>query len=1459
MQVIQASYLGVSQPLRLLTPITSDPKTPSILAGLQDRLIIPKTQNASDEGFDRTIVQESLGKVSMPAPIVNFEGVNNVNGVLPPDTQGDIGTDPATGKKYYVQWVNLSFRIWDVTNPAAIVSVYGPAAGNTLWAGTGTICASHNDGDPITQFDHLADRWMMSQFALSNPNNYHQCIAVSATADPTGVWYRYDFQTSTVDMNDYPKFGVWPDGYYMTVNQFKNGASWAGAGVAVFERTAMLAGLPARMIYIDTGTVTLNYGGMLPSDLDGPAPAAGTPNYFMEWDDSTWIGDPADTLRIWEFKTNWAVPANTTFGLNTSYDPNLKITTANVDPNLCSSPSICIPQPDTAQKLDAIADRLMYRLQYRDFGTYQTLVSNHTVDATGADKAGIHWFELRNTGAGFAMYQQGVYAPDADNRWMGSVAMDASGNIALGYSVSSSTTYPSIRYTGRLAADPANTLPQGETSLMVGTGSQTHSAARWGDYSMMAVDDSDGCTFWYTQEYIQTTGSAPWQTRVASFKFPTCTTAPTGTLSGTVTDVTAAPLVGANIDVSGGYTTLTDAVGHYALTLEAGTYSVTASKYGYVSNTVPGVLVTPPGTTTQDFTLTAAPTSTISGVVTDAATGWPLYARLDIFGFSSSPVFTDPVTGAYSVPLVDGPYTFTVSAMSGGYTPTIMPLVVSANATLNFALAVDSIACTAPGYQLIPGIVLSSDGFDTSTAPAFSANWAVVDVSGTTGDWITRLASVHPTGITPHSTPNMAVFNSWTTVSGQTRLYQTSGNDLSAQPSGEISFWMFHESGYTSADTVQVQVSTNSGVNWNNVGIPIARYDGTTGWAKHTVNINAYTGVGMTNVRIGFLGISAYGNDIHVDDMAISTAAQCNPIPTSGLVIGSVFDANTSLLVLNASVKDAALQSALLIDNSDDPATPAQMYVIAQHSGTQALTASTLKYTSSTQSPLVVAGGTVRQDFYLAAGMLTANPTNLAFEVSAAALTTSKPLTLSNSGSALATYEVFAIPGSFIGYTPTGPFADHTRHFGPKNLNDLDASKIRVDLTPQNVPMINGGTVSASWPTGLTYAWGIGFNTDATDLWLGNIGEGGGDDLDYRFTTAGVNTGDTISTLPWVSVFGGDMTYNPFTHMLWQVNIGGDNCIYELDPATKTSTGNKICPAFGTSERGLTFDPLTNTYYAGSWNDGIINHFATDGTIIDSAAVNLNISGLAFNPSTGHLFAMTNNNHPAGVFDVYVLDTKNAYNILGAFNIKDGSVDVFATGGQAGLEMDCSGNLWAVHQVTQKVYVADSGETGICNWHASWLSTIPITGSVAGPGSAPLTANVDATGMVIGTYPAYLRVVSNTPYNDEIVPVTLNVINAAPVADAQSVTTDDNTAKAIMLAATDANGDTLTYSVVAAPSHGILTGSAPALIYTPAVDYHGFDSFTFKANDGTADSNIATVSITVTQTHFVVFIPLVKR
>ena len=516
------------------------------------------------------VLQEQQPFPAMPSPIKNFDGIGNVNGVLPPDTNGDVGPN------HYVQTVNASFAIWDKNGN----TLYGPADINTLWSGFGGYCETQNDGDPIVLYDHLADRWLLSQFALPNyPSGpFYQCIAISQTDDPTGAWYRYAFLVHNTKMNDYPKFGVWPDGYYMSVNQFDSGG-WAGGGAYVFERDKMLNGQSARFVYFDLYPVDPWLGGMLPSDLDGSTlPPSGAPNYFVQLDDDAW-GYTQDQLEVWEFHVDWTTPADSTFT-----GPTL-LATASFDSNMCGYNRNCIPQPGiTSPSVDAISDRLMYRLQYRNFGSYETMVTNHTVDVDGTNRAGIRWYELRKSGSTWSIYQQGTFSPDSTDRWMGSIAMDGEGNIALGYSVSGTTTYPSIRYTGRLAGDTLGTLPQGEATLIAGGGSQLHSSGRWGDYSMMAVDPSDDCTFWYTQEYYSTTSVAGWKTRIGSFKFPSCGAAGTYSISGTVTESGGGPLAGVTMTLSGDAsgTTTTDASGNYSFTgLPNGNYTVTPSMSGY--------------------------------------------------------------------------------------------------------------------------------------------------------------------------------------------------------------------------------------------------------------------------------------------------------------------------------------------------------------------------------------------------------------------------------------------------------------------------------------------------------------------------------------------------------------------------------------------------------------------------------------------------------------------------------------------------------------------------------------------------------------------------------------------------------------------------------------------------------------------------------------------------------------
>jgi hypothetical protein len=504
--VSSAGRHDTSKPLRSVTPHAPEAGEEDLDADQPHPL--PGRAGAVAPGARDPVVQSAPVSGPSAATIVtNFDGVTNVNSVIPPDTNGDVGPN------HYVQWVNLSFAIYN----RAGTLLFGPAAGSDLWNTFGGPCENTNSGDPIAQYDHLADRWVMSQFALPNyPNGpFYECVAVSTSGDPLGTWNRYEFKISDTKLDDYPHLGVWPDGYYMSVNQFV-GNTWAGQGVVAFERARMLQGLSARMVYFDLFGVDPNLGGMLPSDLDGPAPPNGAPNVFAEADDNG-NGYAQDQLDLWDFHVDWTTPLSSTFSRDVS------LATAAMDTNLCGYARSCIPQPGhPTHGLDALSDRIMYRLQYRNFGGYRTLVTTQTVDVDGADHAGVRWFEVRDTGSGWAIRQQGTWAPDASDRWMGSAAMDGAGDIAVGYSVSSGSLYPSIRLAGRLAADPLGTLTVAEATIKAGSGSQTNQLARWGDYSMLAVDSADDCTFWYTNEYLATTSDHAWRTRIAAARLPGC-------------------------------------------------------------------------------------------------------------------------------------------------------------------------------------------------------------------------------------------------------------------------------------------------------------------------------------------------------------------------------------------------------------------------------------------------------------------------------------------------------------------------------------------------------------------------------------------------------------------------------------------------------------------------------------------------------------------------------------------------------------------------------------------------------------------------------------------------------------------------------------------------------------------------------------------------------------------------
>ena len=563
----------------------------------------PFRKQISNAAHDRdAAVADMSDSPAIPAPSLSFDGISSEDDAaayggrfIPPDPNGDVGPN------HYVQAVNALTRIYDkqgiaLTPPFKLSDVFAPL---------GTVCSSRNDGDPIVLYDALADRWLLSQFCTFAPP-FRQLIAVSKTGDPTGAYYLYEFVMPNFKLNDYPKIGVWSDGYYMTTDEFVGG-DYAGSGVFAFDRSKILRGdATAGFVYFDLASpTTVRIGGLLPADLDGlRPPPPNAPGIFAGYT-ATEYGDAADALRLFNFRADFQNPANSTF----TEQPNSPLPVPAFDP---TSPEgrEDIQQPAPGDFLDSQSDRLMYRLAYRNFGASESLVVNQTVRLTPISeiyRAGVRFYELRrNTGGNFAVKTAETAGDTTASRWMGSAAQDYQGNLAVGYSFASEEKPPAILYTGKPANQTTNAL--GEGSLIFGTGVQTAFAFRWGDYTAMNVDATDDCTFWLTNEYytLESQQQSPfsWLTRIGKFKFDGCVAAPRATIKGGVTNAaTGQPITGAVITANQVYLRQTDATGNYPnLLVLPGTYSVIASAPGFRSQTVT-VTVADGQTFVQNFAL----------------------------------------------------------------------------------------------------------------------------------------------------------------------------------------------------------------------------------------------------------------------------------------------------------------------------------------------------------------------------------------------------------------------------------------------------------------------------------------------------------------------------------------------------------------------------------------------------------------------------------------------------------------------------------------------------------------------------------------------------------------------------------------------------------------------------------------------------------------------------------------
>ncbi len=481
------TFLGETIPLSDFETITPTEGVPKNLREIPNNMRnAPKiNSNALPQGDDP--LAQTIPAFRAPQDIlVNFDGAHVSEGqAVPPDPSG------AAGPNHYVHAVNLVVKIFDKTGNLLV----GPVLlGDFLGSG-------NNNGDPIVMYDQLADRWFVSQFRISDDA---LIIGVSTTPDPTGTYNVYQMPLDAFP--DYPHYSVWPDAYYLTANKFTGNTTYA------LDRDVMIAGgaNPA-IIGFNLPGVIRNPGTVFspePANLLGTTFPTDVPGYIIYLQDDSWPSVSNDHLKIWEIDVDFLVPGNSTISTPT------EIPVTPFDSTFNPFGIGDVQQPSTSQKIDNLGGVISYMANYRSFGDHNSFLINFNVDL-GSIISGIRWIELRNVGNGpFSVYQEGTWTlNDGENRFMGSMAMDINGNIALAYNVGSSETYVGIRFTGRLDGDPLGQMSFQEQVIKDGTSFQ-NSTNRFGDYAQMTMDP-DGETFWHTAEYIKTLNS--WQTRIAAF------------------------------------------------------------------------------------------------------------------------------------------------------------------------------------------------------------------------------------------------------------------------------------------------------------------------------------------------------------------------------------------------------------------------------------------------------------------------------------------------------------------------------------------------------------------------------------------------------------------------------------------------------------------------------------------------------------------------------------------------------------------------------------------------------------------------------------------------------------------------------------------------------------------------------------------------------------------------------
>ena len=697
---VVATQFGVTRPLSEIfkeNPVDENKPYREKVSG--DRKLRPAQQfpnKAEDDpkyGNDESIIQKGMGHIEGSNGLkANWAG-QTASGFRPYDPSG------AAGPNHYVQMINsTTFKVYNKTTGVVTLTA---TLGN-LWSP-----ATANAGDPIVMYDKTADRWFLAQFGSGNNNIY---IAVSTSPDPTGSYYTYTFVSP--QFPDYLKFSVWSDGYYMTSNQAQK--------VFCFERDAMLAGVPgARSVY--TSYAPPQGSGFfvpLPGDAaDGTLPPVGTPCPIFSYSDNGWGAGYQDAVNIYQMSVNWvpAIPTGTiTLAAN--------VLTNAFDASYNASWNDCV-QPGTTQKLDGIGGICMYRAQWKSWAGYNTVVLNWAVTISATQRS-IFWCELRQdqTTGVWSMYQQGIYAPDTNTRWMGSMSMDNNGGIGIAYIKSNSTSiYPGLYYSGRRPCDPLGTLPVTEVEVIAGTGFQT-GTNRVGDYAHTCLDP-DGVTFWCTSEYMGgTSGASAARTRIFSWSLPTCSTDASVSISVT----------GGNNPVCPGLATTFTALGSNTGTTPVYQWKVNGNNVGTNSATYSS------SSLTAGDVVTCVMTSNLPGVTNNPATSNAITITV---ATPVAPAVAIAITGGSNPTCPGVGVTFTATPTNGGATPSYQWKVNGGNVGTNSATYSST---TLTNSQVVTCVMTSSLSCTTVATATSNAITMTVNSSSTPTVSIAQTGGTNP-------------------------------------------------------------------------------------------------------------------------------------------------------------------------------------------------------------------------------------------------------------------------------------------------------------------------------------------------------------------------------------------------------------------------------------------------------------------------------------------------------------------------------------------------------------------------------------------------------------------------------------------------------------------------------------------------------------------------------------------